>query len=830
MIIINQTFNFGSTVPVTFYIETITGSKRHWDRKLELYYVLSGKMDIQVKEQSYSLDKDSLILINSYDIHTINSEQCILAVFEIDLSKYDHNLIDEAKLHFDCNSATDVNDVKMYSLKQLLARFIKFNTTDSENNELLNKSLSYALLHNLMEYFRVEDTYDYTQRKTQINRIEEILRYINQHFKEGLTLSEIAEKFYLSVPYISKIFKDYTGSVFTEYMNGIRLSYAVNEILHTNQSIEIIGQNSGFPNTRAFVNTFKKQYNMLPSGYRKEASNKQKSSGTKVMFNFEHNNYLGTLAKYLEVNDSYSNERKNLLQIIEVSPITTSQKGYQLKHTFKTTTSIGKAKHILYSECQDMLRQLQKDVGFKYIKFHGLLDDDMMVYSENEFGEPELNFTLIDMILDFLLSIDLKPFMQLTFMPRALAKTHDRTQFYIKSIISYPKDMKKWKYLVHHLLLHLESRYGPNEVEKWPFSLWNEPDSLDIMFGLGSVESYFEFYRETYLTVKEINPNIIFGCPSLMTPTIENGEWVTIFLDLCKKHQCNPGFLNFHFYPLDLEDNVLTGQAQTFTHIIFRKSPDALKDSIYQILRNSKLFHWDIDTIYLTEWNSSISHRDLLNDTAFKAPYIVKNILENYDRLDSFGYFFLTDFAEEVKLANDLFHGGLGMFTYNGVKKSIYFAFCLLNKLGNRLIGKGNGYFITKEKESYQIMLYNYQHFSDLYASGELFDMTFVNRYTPFPNTKNKKFIIPLNEMPNSDYIITETILNQEHGSAFDKWVELGAVPLETQDDINYLKSVSVPYIKKRYISVIDNHITISFELEPHEVRLVEIHRKYTKN
>ncbi|MGB4658130.1 MAG: hypothetical protein WBI07_02995, partial [Mobilitalea sp.] len=205
----------------------------------------------------------------------------------------------------------------------------------------------------------------------------------------------------------------------------------------------------------------------------------------------------------------------------------------------------------------------------------------------------------------------------------------------------------------------------------------------------------------------------------------------------------------------------------------------------------------------------------------------MKNILDNYDHLDSFGYWVLSDFIEEVKLSEELFHGGLGLFTYNGIKKPQYYAMCLLRKLGDRLIGRGEGYFITKERECFQIILYNYQHFSDLYAAGELFDMTFTNRYTPFPNEKRKKYVISLAELTNSEYVLTETIINRDHGSVFDKWVEIGALPLETLEDINYLKSISVPLIKKRKLSVENNYLTVSCELEPHEVRLIEIRAQY---
>ena len=82
--------------------------------------------------------------------------------------------------------------------------------------------------------------------------------------------------------------------------------------------------------------------------------------------------------------------------------------------------------------------------------------------------------------------------------------------------------------------------------------------------------------------------------------------------------------------------------------------------------------------IYLSEWNNTPSQQDLLNDTCFKSCYIVKNILENYDRLDSFTYQALTDLMADDALPNKLFFGGLGLFTVNGIPKASYYAYTLL--------------------------------------------------------------------------------------------------------------------------------------------------------
>ena len=73
-----------------------------------------------------------------------------------------------------------------------------------------------------------------------------------------------------------------------------------------------------------------------------------------------------------------------------VSDIPVTETLTPLRHTFKTFTSVGRAAELLDRNIQEMLIDLQKNVGFRYIKFHGILSDDMMVVSRRSFVLPIL--------------------------------------------------------------------------------------------------------------------------------------------------------------------------------------------------------------------------------------------------------------------------------------------------------------------------------------------------------------------------------------------------------------------------------------------------------
>ncbi|MDO5518238.1 MAG: helix-turn-helix domain-containing protein, partial [Clostridium sp.] len=738
--------------PMKISIFMVKNFEAYWHQSIELIYVLSGRLEIQCGSAHVcNLHEDDIILINMFDVHTLKGFDCMILSFQIDVSLMDSEFSNLYTSRFDCNSSTAQDKNKFIPLKKLLASIVKSNITPDDNVNLINRSYVYKLFYILSAYFKVEDNNTSHNSDKNYERMKNILNYINKNYNQKISLNDLSDEFYLSIPYISKIFKDFTSLSFSEYLTEIRLSHAAGCLSNLNYSIEYVAEKNGFSNARAFVTAFKNKYNCLPSRYRKTLESPSSSDGKTMIeivnyLDLHHNNAFNNLVNYLDSEPVIERNSRYPTTISEIRPVDIMDKSSALKHTFKNVICVGKAKHILNFEIKNMLTEMQKEIGFKYVRFHGLLDDDMMLYSEDEQGNVELCFTYIDLAIDYLLSINLKPFMELSFMPKELAQEPSRTMFYINSVISLPKSMDKWTYLIKNLVSHLILRYGQEEVESWPFFLWNEPDLIN-MFGFEDKDEFFNFYKETFKSVKEISPRIAFGSPPVFSDTMAGlNDWMDSFLEFCSTNCCMPDYLTMHFYPMNLSGrNPVTLSRESHLEmqkeLVYSSSENALNECIEVIIKRIKKYNFNSDDLYLIGWNSSISHNELLSDTAYQSSYVAKNILENYDSLASFGYWHISDFTEEVKTKNELFHGGQGIFTYNGIKKPHYFAFKMLNSLGDRLIKKGNGFFITKQNDCIQILLYNYHHYSKLYGSGELFDMTSENRYAPFVKLHISKMI-----------------------------------------------------------------------------------------
>lgn len=790
---------------------------------LRLYFVLSGSIGIRIGSRSYHYTADEIALINAHEPFSITKSDAIAAVYDLDVAAMESEL---PNLWFSREPIPETNIDPVFTLKSLLARYGKFNMGNDLDNTYLNRSMYYAIVHHLVTFFRINRPSRQALADSKALQMENVVRYIDQNYKDPLSLSDLAGRFYLSPSYLSRLFRQFYSTTFSDYLMNIRLQACLPDLSAKSPSIEALSEQYGFPNSRSFIAHFKKKYGITPGQYRKQRLEQLDTADQTAVYysDISRLQELGVFAKYLtgDVDPGHATSDA-LIKLTEVPPVSVMQSGTPLTHNFRRLTSTLCAKDILTADHQEMLRTLQREVGFELIRFHGIFDDALAVYGENERGEPELSFGLVDMILDFLLSIGLRPFIELSHMPKKLTRPNAREADHFHAAVGLPVDDAKWNDLVAGFVRHLNRRYGSKEVASWPFSLGNLPDSGSAPPGTGSTEDYFHFYRNTYRVVKEQNAGILFGGPSILTETAEQGAFLPDFLQLCRKHQCMPDFLQYHFYPIRFE-----AQSRRLTYL---SSPNALKESIETVYHSIQHCPGSHLPLYITEWSSTISHRELLSDTAFQAAYIVKNVLENYDSTASLCYYSLADTISDEKadtvsagkMSADLFHGGLGLFTYNGIKKASYHAFRLLAGLGNERLASGDGYFITRSDTGWQIILYNYQHYSELYARGELFDMTFTNRYTPFPNTIRQKFSLVLEGFPGEEYLLSETVLGRTHGSSFDKWLEFGALPLGNRRDLEYLQSASLPLLRKKIVHAERGGMELAYTLEPHEVWLIEI-------
>lgn len=813
-----ELLSFTPKMPVHCSMQEIDLVEQHLHDYFEIDMVLEGNCQAQVGDQSFSLGPEDVLTIDGHVPHSFQGRGCMMICVQFDQTLFERTLPAPHRPRFRCNSSQQGNSAAFDVIRHLIARLVKNNADMQCGYELRNWALVYDLMDVLYNNFRA-DAGASQQARRYAERVARISSIVADRYAEELTLTELAGGVHLSAPYLSKFFDRQFGMTFSAYLTQVRLGHATRELLSTDHTIETVSSNSGFPNSHAFVQAFKRAYGVLPSVYRRQERFGERKQG--LPSGIAQYDHMACLKKYLQPSSAEAVEAAAVNSYAKCDANTCLQ---TLRHTWRELIAVHSAQALLFHDVQVMLRRLQREVGFSYIKFNGILSDDMRVYSVDVSGAPVYSFAYVDKTFDFLKAVALRPFIQLSFMPEGLAKYPQKRLF--GYLVSEPNNLDRWAGLVEALVRHLIGRYGIEEVRKWRFCVWDQPDTPASLYGFSSDQAFYSFYHRTYHAVKNCDPSIPFGMPAIFYTLDDTREhWHLSFLAWCKGKGCEPDFLNFHYYDTTMVVREGNGQ-EAFgfvSSMALRDTPDGFGRFVSRVRRERDRLFPQSKPIYLTEWNNTPSQQDLLNDTCFKSCYIIKGILEDYDQLDSFGYWTLTDWMGEAAQPPEMFFGGLGLFTANGIPKAAYYAFSLLRCLGDTLIGRGDGWFATRSEEGFQFLLYNYRHFSHLYSLGERFDMTFTDRYTPFSPEQFLDVHIALSGLSPQNYLIRETVLNRHSGSAFDQWLEMGAMELDGPAELAELSARSLPQSRKYLACPHSGTLELDALLEMLEVRLISI-------
>ncbi len=151
-----------------------------------------------------------------------------------------------------------------------------------------------------------------------------------------------------------------------------------------------------------------------------------------------------------------------------------SGKKMPLPHFWEHPVGSGHATLALRVDWRRQLRHCHEELGFRHVRFHGILCDDVGTLVEEQ-GKRLYSFFNLDQIFDFLLSIGMKPFVELSFMPKTLS-SDKTTVFHYNANVTPPAE---WDELIDKLAAHLVQRYGATGLHDWFFEVWNDPDNVE---------------------------------------------------------------------------------------------------------------------------------------------------------------------------------------------------------------------------------------------------------------------------------------------------------------------------------------------------------------
>jgi len=459
-----------------------------------------------------------------------------------------------------------------------------------------------------------------------------------------------------------------------------------------------------------------------------------------------------------------------------------------LPHFWEHTVGSDHAPVALRADWQQQLKRAHEELGFRHVRFHGLLSDELRtVVREN--NKLLYSFFNSDQIFDFLLSIGVKPFVELSFMPAALA-SGSRTNFDYEANVTPPKDYKQWATMIDRVVSHWVERYGEKEVGEWLFEVWNEPNLKS--FWTGTQRDYFLLYRYTAEAIKKVSNTFKVGGPATA-----KCEWIEEFVEFCERNNVPADFISTHYYPNDGFETDEDTELQLF------KSQRGIMREVAQNTRRCARNR----PVYFTEWNSSSNLNDPLHDEPYTAAFVASTVMEASGLVEGYSFWTFTDIFEEGYFSSIPFHGGFGLLNLHGIPKPTYRAFELLHDLGERQ-SLVDGLHETVDCQVVQ--------------KDSSVTVLLTNHTTPGHSIETEQVEVRLDNAREPVRARIQRI-DEEHANPKRLWKDMGQPGYLSRKDIERLEEASEVKSEKQPVKFADAAITMKTNLAAHAVAAITI-------
>ncbi|PZD97095.1 AraC family transcriptional regulator [Paenibacillus sambharensis] len=249
----------------------------HFHRTYEIYYLMSGKREFFIKDRTIVIEEGDMIILSPNILHrTTNTEipeheRFIVNIHESYLAAPDGSHTEALEPLF--------GKEYVYLKGSASGKAIMDPVVNSIIREVQEKKPGFEryaqalTLQLLIECCRLLSESGYSApapTSCKHERISEVVRFINSHYMEELSLERLAERFYISPYYLSRFFKEATGFTYVEYLNNVRIKEAMTLLLSSSMKANLIAKRVGFGSVTHFGRVFKQITGYPPSFYRKD--------------------------------------------------------------------------------------------------------------------------------------------------------------------------------------------------------------------------------------------------------------------------------------------------------------------------------------------------------------------------------------------------------------------------------------------------------------------------------------------------------------------------------------------------------------------------------
>ncbi len=756
--------------------------------------VLKGAIQVDNYATSGYFKSHDLILINRNSPYTITGTGDNIV---IRLRISNHYFTRYYRHYFQYKYVINTDHYPQYKrqaleeLKWLIAKAMMIKIQSNDEVYLEANLLISEIMLSLVSYFQEDNRSDYPSLSQYSDRMERILQQIEANYHSPITLGELAEKEHLSVPYLSRLFKNELGLGFSQYLMQVRFKHAVYDLINSNKPIYRLVEDHGFSDSKSFIQLFKKHYHTTPNHFRKEYQRQQQASPVPHSPPKKHQTQatnpqvktvetaqlLPLLAKIIhrnetvvEVREDYTHVKSHIINL-QQDPV---KEALPLQNY---VIFIGDILELLKENTQAQLLHLKKYRTFQYVEVSHLISGNIIAPSilTDEDYPTYSSYINTDIAISFLKEH------QLSLVSRIY---HERV---LPNVAGYCHKISQFLY-------HAISAYGLEYVSTWRFVYYTENQVDDI-------STYLATFQQIQQIIRQIVPNAHVG---LFYAYVQLEE-----LQRLTAHAQALSSIDFFAFRANFHDLI---QITDANYEILQKERSYIEDKTKELKQQLKLINIEVP-LYLLEWNTLTGNTRKTNGSYFRGALIFQTLIDVHQYVGAINITLNTETQGEISTNYTINVNAIALYYIYLMPRPIFFVLKFLQMLQGQIIAKGDDFLITQYDDGYYIVLLNPSLFNPYLSIEEHMTSSF----------KQKK-IVTIQGIESGTYQVKHYLFDQKNGALYYEYSRFKTRFSYDQEMIENLQATS-PELSV-YDEVVENgEFTVLSDFDVNAIHFYKLQR-----
>lgn len=762
---------------------------------LDLITILRGSMILECPTICCN-PKDCLIFAPGSAINVTSKDECLILKVSLRPECILDTLLKESLLDIPVHILSDSE-----LMHPVLVDYAKVSLSGQAMNQYRLSALTLQLLDIL-----TRDSYVMTstpalskgkEGSKQELLVERVTTYLEENYKDNPGLSKTAAFFSITPQYLSSLFQKYFNQTFQNYLKEVQCRQGALYYRYTDLELSKICEKVGLTSHDSL-----KEYIDLEGIERLNNSPLSLSPFMKPLSSESSLLYLR------QIKSGQTPPKEKMVRIYEVIE-TEVRKGHQVPDFWNRLINLGYAQDFSNVKIFDQLKNTQREIGFTYGRICRLFD---LVSQYSISGKTIYEYNQIFQILDNIIENRMLPFLELSnklFRIQLSAKENIAKNL-IGSTVTYFDQLLE---ILPSFMRACINRYGQESVNSWRFEISYTIYDFIELSEIFPLPKYIRYFKRLKEIIKTYAPGCQVGGPGFNQ--WNNPPLLIKMYEMMQAASAVPDFLTAYIYPLTSD-----GADASI-------SPDedlAIK-RIHEISEIGRSLS-PACGLWITEFNSNISSRNLLNDSSFQSEFLAKNLSQSLELdIEALGYYMLSDVPLRHSDSMDMLFGGWGLFTDSGIPKPSYHAYRMFSMLGKNLLYAHKKFLLTADSNScFRFLFFHYEHINPAYTGRNVQIEDFETDGALFISTDPDYWKIRIPDAAEGTYLVKEYVISDSRSNLLFLWKQMNLLTVSRPENISVLKQNSAMLPKFTTLEVDHSgQLNYPISLRRREVKLVTL-------